>query len=285
MLSTEIINFGKQMDAAQDKQMVIDLAEGATKVLDLGAGTGSISREIANKWNISVDAVDLEFKSAECVDTKLVKYHKSDIVKYLETCKEKYDYVILSAILHEVNDFYIQRMLGYLQVLLKTNARIIIREPFVDNDLGPITGMDNKHKFAQLVTEKISMSKALKYFSAAKKDGHIINHYTIEDIWGSNSVNAFYKAYIELVNLCFTMCYGEEAWVREKAERRFARDLDWCKKEFNFSTRTYTGFQVFSVLDKSYRELFKKAGFPPKAFDLLNYTGMIVVIDYSKKED
>ena len=46
-MTQENRKFGMRMDTANDKQMLVDLAEGATRVLDLGAGTGKLARDIA----------------------------------------------------------------------------------------------------------------------------------------------------------------------------------------------------------------------------------------------
>ena len=75
---------------------------------------------------------------------------------------------------------------------------------------------------------------------------------------------------------------GKDSWLREKHEYRYARSIDWAKTFFNFKTRPYTGFQVYTILDKTYRQHFINAGIPGEAFDLLQYTGLHIIIDYSK---
>lgn len=287
MLSTEIVNFGKQMDAAKDKQMLIDLAEGCTNVLDLGAGTGAISREIAKKWGCHVDAVDVQFKG-KVKSGKFVTYHRCKIEDYklkweTDPKAKKYDCVVLSAILHELTDWQISNIIDALSNMCAPNCRILIREPFYDEELGPISANGySREDFIELIPNHIPCRKYIEYLKEIKLDTNA----SIEYARSMEKYNdpAYVPKYIDWVNLAFAVSYGDESWEREKREKRYARSLNWCKETFS-KLRTYTGFQVFSVRDESYADLFKKAGFPKEMFDMIDYTGMIVVIDYSKKED
>lgn len=267
-MERNIVKFGIRMDQAEDKLLLVDYARGAKNVLDLGAGTGKISRDIADKWGAHCDAVDLEFKD-EIQNTELVTYYSMDINTFLATIDKKYDCVVLSAILHELSDDYLEKMFVYLQNRLSDNARILIREPFYDFTLGPVKGGRDLNRFVELVQNNLPAGKAIEFALTPKL--HSGRPLVIDDLVG-----------IDWVNLSFTICYGDASWEREKKELRYARSLNWCKEKFNFPARPFTGFQVYPVLDTTYRRHFVNANLPAEAFDLIQYTGMIVVIDYSK---
>lgn len=268
-MDKSIIEFGNRMDAAEDKAMLVDCAEGFKYILDLGAGTGKISRDIAKKWGARVDAVDIQFKDS-CQNSDSVMYYGMGINEFLATTTKKYDCIVLSAILHELSDDYIVTMLARLQDVMLPNCRILIREPFCDNVLGPVLNKDLDN-FVDLVKNKLPAGKAIEFATTPKL--HSERPLNITDLVG-----------IDWVNMCFTISYGEQSWERERHELRYARALNWCKEFFNFSRRPFTGFQVYPVLDKTYKKHFVNAGIPGEAFDLIQYTGMIVVIDYSKGE-
>ena len=268
-MKREIINFGKRMDQAEDKALLVDYAEGATNVLDLGAGTGKIARDIAEKWGAHVDAVDIQFKD-NCQNSDSVTYYGVGINEFLDThVDNKYDCVVLSAILHELSDEYLEYTLAKLQKVMADNCRILIREPFYDNTLGPVKGGKDLNRFCALVENHLPAGKAIEF--ALTKKLHSDRPLDITDLVG-----------LDWVNLAFTISYGPQSWEREKYELRYARSLNWCKESFNFPLRPFTGFQVYPVLDKTYRRHFINANIPAEAFDLIQYTGMIVVIDYSK---
>ena len=274
-----IIEFGKRMDQAEDKVLLVEYAAGAKEVLDLGAGTGKIARDIAEKYNAHVDAVDIQFKD-NCQNSDNVTYYGMSIIDFIKTHKgKKYDCIILSAIIHELDKLTLDFLKEYLPIMMKKNCRVIIREPFYERGLGPIKAEDDE-EFIDLVSKNISADKAFGYYLATKLSlgGSMFGH---QIHFGSS---------IDYANLAFVVSYGEQSWEREKHEFRYAYSLDWCKDFFNFTekrfhdsvARPFTGFQVYPVLDKTYREHFIKAGIPSEAFDLIQYTGMIVVIDYSK---
>ena len=265
-MNKEILEFGKRMDTAEDKAMLVDYAEGFKSVLDLGAGTGKIARDIAEKWGAHVDAVDIQFKD-NCQNSDNVTYYGMGINDFLAITDKKYDCIVLSAILHELSDGYVGTMLSRLQNVMLPNCRILIREPFCDNNLGPVLPED-LNTFVDLVKNNLPAGKAIEFAMTPKL--HSERPLDVTDLIG-----------IDWVNMCFTISYGEQSWEREKHELRYARTLNWCKEFFNFSKRPFTGFQVFPVLDKTYRRHFINANIPAAAFDLIQYTGMIIVIDYS----
>ena len=266
--------FGNRMDAASDKQALIEAARGYINVLDLGAGTGMISRAIAAQaeaedYECHVDAVDLAFKNVEnCVDTANVSYYGQDIKEFLRAHADKrYDCIILSALLHELTDSYIAGLIDLLGYVMADNCRILIREPFYNKGFGPI-GYENQVPFIFKVEDRITAGKAINFFHQKKlSDAEYGN--------GDHPHN-----YLDWLNLCFTLSYGEDSWAREQYELRYARTLGWCKSYFDFEFKPYHKFEAVPVLDKTYRDHFIKAGIPGEAFDLIKYTGMLVIIDY-----
>ena len=277
-MNRELIKFGKRMDQAEDKLVLVDYAEGFKSILDLGAGTGKISRDIAEKWGAHCDAVDLEFKD-NCQNSELITYYSQDINTFLATTKNKYDCIVLSAILHELSDDYLETMLTYLRKVMAPNCRILIREPFYDFALGPVLPKDAE-RYVELVENNLPAGKAIEFFTTGKLNNPIGDMQI-----GSRVVDL---SVIDWVNFSFTIVYGEASWEREKKELRYARSLNWVKENFNFTTKPFTAFQVLPVLDKTYRRHFINANLPAAAFDLIQYTGMLVVIDYSigeKDED
>ncbi len=68
--------------------------------LDLFAGTGNISFELASRGVMSVDAVDIHFKCLQYIKettlklkTDVITTRKADVLKYLSTCKKQYDFI------------------------------------------------------------------------------------------------------------------------------------------------------------------------------------------------
>jgi len=272
-MNRSLVEFGKRMDSAEDKEVFIGFCKGAKHVLDLGAGTGKMAREIAEKFGCEVSAVDKSYEKKTYTENN-VTYYGMSIEDFLraERSDKKYDCIILSAILHELNDQQLEAFL-YLPSIMSQNCRILIREPFFDYSLGPVTrDAEDAKKFIELVSSNVDFFRVKEYQHATKLSETPFPHFGETCSFDTTTFWA---------NLAFVLSYGEDSWEREKHEYRYARSLDWCKEFFN-RFRSYTGFQVYPVLDKTYRQHFINAGIPGGAFDLLKYTGMHVVIDYSK---
>lgn len=273
-MNKKIIEFGKRMDSAQDKETLISFCEGAKSVLDLGAGTGAMARAISEKYGSYVDAVDCSFKLDEMPNSEKVKYYGMSIEVFLTSSPasfyKKYDRIILSGVLHELNDNALEIMSKFLPRFMTDNCRILIREPLYDNVLGPVL-KDNEWEFFNLVSSSVSSVTMVEYMTASKVSSEEIK------ACGEDFDNSVFWA-----NLAFVLSYGKDSWLREKHEYRYARSINWAKTFFNFKIRPYTGFQVYTILDKTYRQHFINAGIPGEAFDLLQYTGLHIIIDYSK---
>jgi len=261
--------FGRRMDSSSNKQFITDFAKDAHYVLDLGAGTGKISREIAAKTGANVDSVDMMFKEENLKNTDKVTYYSMTIEDFLvkKAERKKYDCIVLSAILHELSDKDLSVILKYFPVIMADNCRVIIREPFYDDYFGPVKE-DKAKAFVELVKDKIPAGKAIEYANTPKCHSKEI-------------LNLQKFSLIDWVNLSFTCAYGIENWDREKHEERYARSLSWCKTFFDFKKRGYTSFFVRPILDETYKEHFANAGLPAEAFDLITFTTMFVVIDYT----
>ncbi|NGM63875.1 16S rRNA (guanine(966)-N(2))-methyltransferase RsmD [Sphingobacterium sp. SGR-19] len=70
------------------------------KCLDLFAGTGNISFELASRGALSVEAVDIHFKclqfindTAKKLKTDVILTRKADVLKFIGACKDQYDFI------------------------------------------------------------------------------------------------------------------------------------------------------------------------------------------------
>lgn len=68
--------------------------------LDLFAGTGNISFELASRGARTVEAVDIHFKclqfikeAAKKLNIEVIDTRKADVLKYIGTCKNQYDFI------------------------------------------------------------------------------------------------------------------------------------------------------------------------------------------------
>ncbi|MBD1433578.1 16S rRNA (guanine(966)-N(2))-methyltransferase RsmD [Sphingobacterium sp. DN00404] len=68
--------------------------------LDLFAGTGNISFELASRGALSVESVDIHFKCLQFIKDTAKKLHievirtrKADVLKFIAACKNQYDFI------------------------------------------------------------------------------------------------------------------------------------------------------------------------------------------------
>ncbi len=130
----EELQFGKQMDNANDKKRIIELVKNnhCSNVLDLGAGTGIISKQIS-ELKIKTSAVDNNFKINEYQNTNFLSYYSCNLIEFIKTTKEKYDCIILSAVLHELSKKEFNYLKKNLYKITNSNkCIIIIREPYYE---------------------------------------------------------------------------------------------------------------------------------------------------------
>ena len=95
----------------QDKsfRIVKKIISKDSTVLDVGCGTGRLEFQLTDHCS-KIDGVDLSTKNIATANKKLsmkklnnVKFFHHDILKYLDEFKPKYDYAVLSYVIHEID--------------------------------------------------------------------------------------------------------------------------------------------------------------------------------------
>lgn len=115
----------------QDKSFALikKIINPGSNLLDVGCGTGRLAIQIADKCS-KVDGIDLSIKNVKLANKRLsasnsinVAFHHDDVFKFLSAKNNKYDYAVLSYVIHEV-DFSFR--VEILKLLSQTADKIII---------------------------------------------------------------------------------------------------------------------------------------------------------------
>lgn len=97
---------------SQDKafEIVKNLIDGDSTILDAGCGTGRFCFQINDKCS-KIDGVDASLKNIESANKNYdsnfyhkIKFYFNDIKSFLEESNFKYDYAILSYVIHEIDE-------------------------------------------------------------------------------------------------------------------------------------------------------------------------------------
>lgn len=95
----------------QDKsfELIREIIGPDKTILDAGCGTGRFAFQIADKCRL-IDSVDLSSRNIQLAHQKLssadfpnVRFHHSDLLKFLGDTETHYDYSTLSYVIHEVD--------------------------------------------------------------------------------------------------------------------------------------------------------------------------------------
>lgn len=114
----------------QDKSfsLVRNIIEPNTTLLDVGCGTGRLAFQIADKCS-QVDAIDLSKRNIEHANKKLnknpnsnIKFIHADVLNHLTENNSKYDYAVLSYVIHEIDESLRENIL----IALSSSASNII---------------------------------------------------------------------------------------------------------------------------------------------------------------
>ncbi len=112
----------------QDKSfsLVKNIIKPDSTLLDVGCGTGRLAFQIADKCS-QVDAIDLSQRNIELANKKLrkthlnnVKYIHADVLNHLDDNNNKYDYAVLSYVIHEVDESLREKILTELSKSAKS---------------------------------------------------------------------------------------------------------------------------------------------------------------------
>lgn len=114
----------------QDKSfsLVKNIIEPNSTLLDVGCSTGRLAFQIADTCS-RVDAVDLSKRNIELANKKLnknsknnIKFIHADVLNYLNHNNVKYDYAVLSYVIHEIDESLRENIL----ITLSKSAKNII---------------------------------------------------------------------------------------------------------------------------------------------------------------
>lgn len=267
---SEELNFGRQMDGAEDKQRIVELVvDGKCKnVVDLGAGTGMIAKQISER-GIKASAVDSNFKIDGYKNTDLLTYYPCDLIKFVAETEEKFDCIILSAVLHELSreDFnYLKRRLK--KIISPDGCMIIIREPYYEK---MADGRVRPFKTKELYK---SIPKLIRTLTPDGFENDFINTPKLSERKVPDGIRK--------LNMAFTYSYGKDSWYRELKENRFAfsrEELDnFCKKILG-ADGTKMSYEFF---DKDYKKYFADCGYVDGILDSIEYTNCLIVADGRK---
>ena len=263
----EELEFGKQMDASPDKKQVADLVVkmNRTNVLDLGAGTGIISKLIS-EHNIHCTAVDNNFKSEDITDTEYLHFNCDNLIDFVKCATmydwDKYDCIILSAVLHELNRKQYNYLKNNLGKIITDDCVIIIREPYyekVSNYYRPFSSKEDQ----KLAVQEIKKVTSKNFQTLFNKTPKVSQRRVPKDI--------------KTLNMAFTYSYGANSWDREVNEYRYTFKLSelksFCNKVFN--THNYAFRQ--EKFDYSYMEYFRKCGYTNNVLNSIGYTNCLVI--------
>lgn len=262
----EELLFGAQMDHSDEKlklvQKVVDAKR--TNVLDLGAGTGILSRLISEK-GIKCSAVDNNFKVDEYHNGEFITYYPVDLIKFVSNTDEKFDCVILSAVLHELPKEDYKFLQKNLKKIITKDCLILIREPYYEKV--KVQGEKNYYRPFKSYNEQ---QKAVKKIITLTPDDF------------SNSFNMTPKISevhvpfpVKILSMSFTYSYGKDSWEREKNEYRYTFSLN---KLLKFCRKTLGNECVIKTetFDESYRKHFNECGYTDDILNSVEYTNCLI---------
>ena len=108
---------------------VKSLVKNESSVLDVGCGTGRLAFQLANTCR-KIDGIDLSKRNIDVAISKLSRYpaeniisHHSDIFRFLQESETRYDYAVLTYVLHEMGETERQAI---LEALSKVAHEIVL---------------------------------------------------------------------------------------------------------------------------------------------------------------
>ena len=125
---------------------VLELIPAGSAVLDAGCGTGRLCFQLSGKCG-KIDGVDPSDKNINTANENLdlssnsnIRFHNSDIKTFLVSTGNKYNYAVISYVIHEVKEIKREEILN----LLSEHSDIIIAIDYLAPHPRTLTGIVNR---------------------------------------------------------------------------------------------------------------------------------------------
>ena len=131
-IHSEIFNKYEQKRVIKDIEFITEhISLKDPSVLDVGCGTGNLSLKLL-KYNFSVTGVDISKEMLNILRSKTrsksLALIESDVDSFISKCKEKYDIIIFSSVLHHLPD-YLKTIKNATNLLKENGIIYITHEP------------------------------------------------------------------------------------------------------------------------------------------------------------
>ena len=130
----EVLYFRKK-ERSPREAMIKHIPEGKVKVLDICTGTATNNILIAEKRKeAQLYGIDISKEMLKIADKKILKKNINNIKNYIMDAtnikfeRETFDIVIVSLVLHEIDDKLASNILNEAKRVLKPNGRILVLE-------------------------------------------------------------------------------------------------------------------------------------------------------------
>lgn len=113
---------------------VLRMIEPGSRVLEIGAGPGSITRHLVDKLGCSVVALEVDPSAIEILEQYVDRVHAADLndpawAEHIEKADGKFDYVIAADVLEHVYDPW--KVLDGMKSLLNDGGAVVLSLPHV----------------------------------------------------------------------------------------------------------------------------------------------------------
>lgn len=176
-LPTFYMLFGKLIAPKNGKELFVTQCIGSTqglRILDLGCGPASILHHIHGETlyvGIDNNSRYIETAKRNFVGRETCEFYNLDLNDYAQTATQRFDLVIMTGVLHHIDDNEVEACMTNIKRLLTPNGRFVSRDPCYTTPMNPIAralcSLD-RGRFVRTVNQYVAIQQ--KYWANVKYD-------------------------------------------------------------------------------------------------------------------